>query len=144
MEIRELLALLLVEIEAVVYADRAKRRYPADAAAGRVVQVGDIELRTEAVHVADVDERRQPDVERQRDDVFDIAQDLAGAADLVAELVLGRALARLEAADRVGAAQVEALEHRQSLVAEAEAVATLQSSRQDVTEPDRLEIGRER
>src|SRR5262245_11441615 len=144
MEIRGLLALLLVEIEAVVYADRPERRYPTDTAAGRVVQVGQVEFRVEAVHVADIDERRQADVERQRDDVFDIAEDLAGAADAVAELVDRRDLARLEAADGVGAAQVEALEQGQVLVAEAEPVTALQASRQDMPEPDRLEIRHER
>src|SRR5215813_596889 len=144
MEIRGLLALLLVEIEAVVYADRPERRYPADSTPGRVVQVGQIELRLEAVHVADVDERCQPDVERQRDEVFDIGEDFAGAADAVAEFVDRRDLSSFEAADGVRAAEVKALEYRQILVAEAEAVPALHASRQDMTEPDRLEIRHER
>src|SRR5439155_1555046 len=109
-----------IEIEPVVYADRAERRYPADTAAGGLTKFGQIELGLEAVNIADVEERGQPDVEGQRDEVLDVAEDLAGATDAGAELVRRRNLPRLEGADRVGSTEEEALEHRQPLVAKAE------------------------
>src|SRR5205085_10063519 len=92
MEIARLLTRLLVQVETVVYADRPERRDPADATTGGVVQVGQIELRLEAVHVADIEEGRQPNVEGQRNDVLDVAEDLAGAADPGPEVVLRRDL----------------------------------------------------
>src|SRR3989454_12520091 len=112
MEIPRLLSGPLVEIETVVYADRAERRHPAHAGAGGLAEVGQIELGPEAVHVADVEERGQPDVEGQRHDVLEGAEDLAGAADAGSELVDRRDLPRLEGPVRVGPALVEALEHR--------------------------------
>src|SRR5262249_41819413 len=144
MEIRRLLAGSPVEIEAVVYADRAEGRHPADATAGRFAQIGQVELRAEAIDVADVEERGESDVERQRDEVLDVGEHLARAADADAELVRGRNLSRLEAADRVRSAEVEAFEDRQLLIAESEAVAALHAPRQDVAEPDGLEVRRER
>src|SRR5215470_1197907 len=144
MEIRQLLAGPPVEIETVVYADRTERRHPPDAGAGRLPQVGQVELGAEAIDVADVEEPGEPDVERQRNDVLDIPEDLGRAADAGAELVDRRDLSRLEAADGVGPSQIETLEDRQVLIAEAEAVARLHASRQDVSKPDRLEAGRQR
>src|SRR2546422_1589073 len=119
------------------------RSHPAHAAAGGLAEVGQIELGPEAVHVADVEERRQPDVEGQRHDVLEGAEDLAGAADPGSELVDRRDLPRLEGPVRVGPALVEALEHREALVPEPEPVAALDAPRHDVIEPDRLEVRRE-
>src|SRR5262249_44374134 len=133
-----------VEIEAVVSADRTERGHPADTTAGRFAQIGEVELRAEAIDVADVEERGESDVERQRDEVLDVGKHLTRAADADAELVRGRNLSRLEATDRVRSAEVEALEDRQLLIAEPEAVAALHATRQDVAEPDGLEVRRER
>src|SRR5215469_5647520 len=90
MEIRQLLAGPPVEIETVVYADRTERRHPPDAGAGRLPQVGQVELGAEAIDVADVEEPGEPDVERQRNDVLDIPEDLGRAAEAVARLHASR------------------------------------------------------
>src|SRR2546427_6463223 len=140
MEIPRFLSRSLVEVEAVVYPDRAERRHPAHPGAGRFAQVGQVELGLEAIHVADVEEGGHPQVEGQRHDVLEVAEGLAGAADARPGLVLRRDLPYFEAPDRVGTAEVEALEHRQPLVAEAETVTALDAPREDVAEPDGLEV----
>src|SRR5207237_7739490 len=81
MEIRRLLPRAPIEIESVVYADRAERRDPAETAAGGLTELRQIELGLEEVHVADVEERGQPGVERQRAEVLEVPEDLARVAD---------------------------------------------------------------
>src|SRR6187549_2629452 len=77
----KILALAPVEVDAIVDADGTERRLPADPGAGRFSRVGQVELRLEAVRVADVEEAGRPEVERQRHDVFQVPQHLGGAAD---------------------------------------------------------------
>src|SRR3990170_476610 len=138
----EVLTLLPVQIHTVVQPQRAERREPAQAGARRLARVGRIELGPEAVRVADVEEAGDADVERQRDDVLDVAQHLGRPAHAHAALVLGREPAVLEAPDRVGAAQVEALEQRQGLVRPPEPVPRLRPGADDVVEPDGPEVAR--
>src|SRR6266446_605460 len=71
-----------IGVDAIVYPNRTERRDPAEATTDRVAQVGQVDLRAEAVDVADVGEGGQPQIERQRDDVLDVAEDLGGAAGL--------------------------------------------------------------
>src|SRR5438132_11856838 len=72
----ELLAGLPVRVDSVVDADRPERRLPPDAAADPLLEIRQVELRSEPVHVPDIDESREPQAERQRDDVLDVAQHL--------------------------------------------------------------------
>src|SRR2546428_4794757 len=129
---------LPARVDPVVDTDRPERRLPPDATADAFLQIRQIELRPEPVYVADVEESGEPQAEWQRDDVLRVAQHLARAADPETALILRRHLAELEAPDRVRAAEVEPLEHRQGLVGPAEAVARLDAAGQDVAKPDRI------
>src|SRR5438128_246102 len=86
---------------------------------------------------------RDPQAEWQRDHVLDGAQDLAGPALFESRRIDRRDAAEFEGADRVRAAKVEAFEQRDFLAAPAGLVTGLTPQRQDVAEPDRLEIGLE-
>src|SRR6267143_1360550 len=88
-------------VDPVIDADGPERREPADAGPDRFPRVGEVELLREPVDVADVEEAGQPDVERHRDDVLGVAEDLAGAAGREAVLVFRREPAELEAANAV-------------------------------------------
>src|SRR6266508_2842967 len=133
-----------VKIETVVHADRAERRLPSYTSARRLAQVRGIEFGAESVDVADVEEARQPEGKRQGDDVLDVAEYFARSAGLEPELVHRREAVEFEAADRVRTAEEEALEERQRFVRPAESVSSLRPHRDDVAEPDRLEVGLKR
>src|SRR5437870_942316 len=139
----EVLAGLAVRVDPVVDADRPERRLPPDPAADPLLQIRQIELRPEPVHVTDIEEPGEPEAERQRDDVLRIAEHLGRAADPLTGVVFRRDRMELEAPDRVGPAEVEALEERQRLVGPAEAIVRLEATAQDVAEPDRVELRRE-
>src|SRR5439155_8294472 len=138
----EVLAGLAVRVDPVVDADRSERRLPPDAAADPLLQIRQIELRPEPVHVTDIEEPGEPEAERQRDDVLRVAEHLGRAADPLTGVVFRRDRMELEAPDRVGPAEVEPLEERQRLVGPAEAIVRLDATAQDVAEPDRVELGR--
>src|SRR5436853_210537 len=121
----------------------ARTRPPSYTPTRPITQIRGIELGVEAVDVADVEERRDPQAERQRDHVLDGAEDLARPALLESSRVDRRNAPEFEGADRVRAAQVEALEQGDLLAAPAGLVAGLAPHPQDVAEPDRLEIGLE-
>src|SRR5438874_798601 len=140
LERAEFLARPPVQVDAVVDADRPERRLPTEARAARLAEIRQVEVVPEAVDLADVEERRDPEAEGQRHDVLDVPEHFAVAADLHAVLVHGRQLAKLEAPYRVRAAEIVALEERQRVRRPAEAVRPLRARRQDVTEPDRLEL----
>src|SRR6266571_4095826 len=128
-----------IQLESVVEPERAERRVPAYAGPGRP-QEPVAELRAEAECVAGVEEHRHPEIERQGDDVLEVAEDLGRAADAQSRAIQRRDLAELPAPDRVGTAQVEALEHRQVLGTEADAVADFAAARQNVPEPQLVEV----
>src|SRR5437016_4510851 len=136
----EVLAGLTVRVDPVVDADRPERRLPPDPAADPLLQIRQIELRPEPVHVTDIKEPGEPEAERQRDDVLDVAQHLGRAADSLTGVVFRRDRVELEAPDRVGPAEVEPLEEGQRLVGPAEAIVRLEAPAQDVVEPDRVEL----
>src|SRR5436309_13119481 len=106
-------------VEAVVDADRTEGRVPANAGSHRVLELGEVDRRAEAlvrpVHVAHVEEHGHAQVEREGHGVFEVAEDLEVAADLGARGVLRRDVASLEAADAVGAAEEVALEERHGI-----------------------------
>src|SRR6185369_2335266 len=142
----EILALATVDVDAVVHADRPERRLPADTGTDRLPQVGQVEFRLEPIHVADVEEPGQPQIERERHDVFHVAQHLGGATDPDPRVVDRGDLPGLEAPDGVGATEVEALEDRQlltpgqAILHPAEAVPGLGVSGQDMSVPHRVEV----
>src|SRR5207247_1445648 len=70
----EVLAGLAVRVDPVVDADRPERRLPPDPAADPLLQIRQIELRPEPVHVTDIKEPGEPEAERQRDDVLRLAE----------------------------------------------------------------------
>src|SRR2546428_663036 len=138
----EVLAGLAVRVDPVVDADRPERRLPPDPAADPLLQIRQIELRPEPVHVTDIKEPGEPEAERQRDDVLRVAEHLGRAADSLTGVVFRRDRVELEAPDRVGPAEIEPLEKRQRLIGPAEAIVRLDATAQDVAEPDRVELGR--
>src|SRR5262245_11756591 len=103
LEVAELVLRAGVQVDPVVYPDGAERGHPAQPAARRIVQVAQGEIRSprdvRAPHLPDVDERRRPDAEEQRDGVFDVAEQIDVTADLGAAGVLRRDLLGLEAPD---------------------------------------------
>src|SRR5947208_988833 len=138
----EVLAGLAVRVDPVVDADRPERRLPPDPAADPLLQIRQIELRPEPVHVTDIKEPGEPEAERQRDDVLRVAEHLGRAADSLTGVVFRRDRVELEAPDRVGPAEIEPLEKRQRFIGPAEAIVRLDATAQDVAEPDRVELGR--
>src|SRR5947209_2264999 len=132
-----------IDIQTIIHPDGAKRRLPSYTPTRPIAQIRGIELGVEAVDVADVEERRDPQAEWQRDHVLEGAQDLAGPALFESRRIDRRDAAEFEGADRVRAAKVEAFEQRDFLAAPAGLVTGLTPQRQDVAEPDRLEIGLE-
>src|SRR5205085_11917508 len=78
----------------------------------------------------------------QGNEILDVAEDLGGPADGEPRVVDRRYLPELPPAQAVGAAQVETLEDRHLAAAPPENVTALQPSRDDVAEPDRLEVRR--
>src|SRR5437867_8068699 len=139
----EALARLPIKVDSVIDSDRTERRLPSYTSAGRLAKIRRVELGAEPVDVADVEERRDPKGEGQRDDVLDVAEQLARPARLEAARVPGRETVELEAPDRVRAAEIKPLEDRQRVFGPAETVPRLGSRPDDVVEPDRLEIGLE-
>src|SRR5207245_7999962 len=137
-----LFSLSSIGVDGIVYPNRTERRDPAEAATDPVPQIGQIDLRAKTVDVADVGEGGQPEVERQRDEVLDVAQDLGGAAGLHAAGVDRRQGAELEAPERVRPAQVEPLEEGHLLALVAENVGRLEVHCEDVVEPDRQKLAR--
>src|SRR5436190_4713417 len=86
----EVLAGLAVRVDPVVDADRPERRLPPDPAADPLLQIRQIELRPEPVHVTDIKEPGEPEAERQRDDVLRVAEHLGRAADSLTGVVFRR------------------------------------------------------
>src|ERR1700675_1051152 len=142
LESAEILALPAIELDAIVQTERTKGRQPAHAAAGVRADIARIELGPESVHVSGIHKAGQPDVERQRNEVFDVAEDLARAADPETGGVDGGDLAELPPSQGVGTAQVEPLEDGPLFRGPAERVAGLGAAGEDVVEPDGLEVGR--
>ena len=110
------LAGLPVEIVAELEPQRPQRREEPESGPGAQPEIGRVEVVAEAVGVAGVEEEYQPEPREHRNQELDAAQDLAGAADDGAVLVLrpdlpgalaaqGAALAPLPppAADDLGA-----------------------------------------
>src|SRR5713101_3952082 len=141
-ELAELVPRPRVWIDAVVDADGAEGRVPAQAHAHRVLEVREVDLLPQvivrAIHVARVEEDGQLDAVEGRDGVLHVAEDLEVAADPGARIVPRRDLTELEAADRVRAAEVETLEERHRLVAPAELVAGAEAPAQHMAEPQGL------
>src|SRR5262245_32404483 len=109
LELPDALPLLAIQLEAVVYTERAERRVPAQAGPGAVRRPARVEgaapRHVRAVHLPHVVEDGRPDPEEQRDRVLDRSQDLAVAADPGARAVARGHLAELELAQAVGAAE---------------------------------------
>src|SRR3989442_311197 len=85
------------------------RLSPAPAAAP-LLQICQIDLRPDPVHVPDIKDPGETEADRQRDDVLRVAEHLSRAADSLAGVVFRRDRVELEAPDRVGPAEVEPLE----------------------------------
>src|SRR5439155_11880810 len=73
---------LPVENDPVVDLKRPERRLPSYTHAGRLAKIRRVELGAESVDVADVEEPRDPEGKGERDDVLDVAEQLAGAPGL--------------------------------------------------------------
>src|SRR5262245_61817653 len=128
-------------VEAIVHPDGAERRLPSYTPTRPITQIRRIELGVEAVDVPDVEEQGDPQAEGQRHDVFDVPEDITRSTLLEPARVDGRDTAEFKGADRVRAAQIEALVQRHLDPAPAGQVAGLAPQRQDVAEPDGLEVG---
>src|SRR5438105_10784236 len=131
-----------VWIDAVVDADGPEGRVPAQTHAHRVLEAREVDLRSDAtvgaIHVARVEEEGQLGPPEGRDGVLQVAEDLEVASDPRARLVSRGDLTELEAADGIGAAEVEALEERHGLVVPADLVAGAETRAQHVPEPQEL------
>src|SRR3989449_11117739 len=66
----EVLAGLAVRVDPVVDADRPERRLPPDPAADPLLQIRQIEIRPEPLHVTDIKKPCEPEAERQRYNVL--------------------------------------------------------------------------
>src|SRR5882724_7768145 len=146
-EAPEALALLLVEFDPIVHPDRAERRIPSEARPNPVPEVRDVDLGpirdVGAPYVTHIVEDGGLDSEEKRDLVFNGAQELGVAADPGPRAVTGGDLERLELPERVGAAQVEALEQRDRVLVPAKGVAGHEPEAQHVIQPGRrLVVGR--
>src|SRR6266850_919153 len=141
-ELAELVPRSRVWIDAVVDADGPEGRVPAQAHAHRVLEAREVDLRSEvtvgAIHVARVEEEGQLDPPESRDGVLHVAEDLEVAADPRARIVPRGDLTELEAADGIGAAEVEALEEGHGSVVPADLVAGAETRAHHVPEPQRL------
>src|SRR2546425_297021 len=93
----EALARLPIKVDSVIDPDRTERRLPSYTSAGRLAKIRRVELGAEPVDVADVEEPRDPEGEGERDDVLDVAEQLAGAPGLEPARVPGGEAVELEA-----------------------------------------------
>ena len=135
------IARLGVERNGVAELERADRRVPRDADAGRVAERLELAARVAVgVDLAGVDEHARAHrlvALEDRIEQLDVADDLALAAERVAVDVARAERAVLVAAHRADAAGVERLEERQRLAAVAVAVADVAAQHQHEVAVDR-------
>src|SRR5262245_59765854 len=103
-------SLLAVQEHSVVDPNGTEGRHPPYPGADGISKVGRVERNPEAVDVTGVEEAGHAKAVWQGNDVLDVAQNVRGAADASPGVVGGRDAPELDTAERVGAAQVEALE----------------------------------
>src|SRR5690348_12206768 len=109
------IALLRVERDRVAELERPDRRAPGDTDAGRITERLELRLRAVRIDLAGIEEDARADrllAFQDRIERLEVADDLALAAERIAELVLRTERSRVVAAHRVHAAREERLEER--------------------------------
>src|SRR5690348_7754835 len=140
LESLDVVAVLRVERDRVAELERPDRRAPRDAGAGRVTERLELRLGPVRIDLARVEEQARAHrllALQDRVERLEVADDLALAAERVAELVLRTERRRVVAAHRIDAAREERLEERQRLAGEAVAIAKVGTRHQHQIAPDR-------
>src|SRR4029453_125018 len=134
-----------VQLDAVVAPERAERRGPAQRQPRVVAQLPQVEHGSEArvrtVHLPYIVKESHANVEKERNRVFDGAEDLDVPPDLGPGLVHRGDLARLPAPEGIGPAQVVALEEGDGIAGPADRVGGQGSAADHVVQPGVVEAG---